>query len=80
MQRIRANITAMRVMASKVHDSAEMDPFGFLPCDHGSVVVHILDADTMGEDLVECPVCGYVITLADLFRPLAAGLTAQLRG
>ncbi len=69
----------MRVMASAEHATAEMDPFGFLPCQHQTVLIHILDGETMGEDLVECQHCGYVVTMADLFRPMAASLAMFMR-
>ena len=57
----------MRVMAKDSHPARKVDPFGLLPCGHDTVVVHITDAESMGEDLVECTECTYIVRLADLY-------------
>jgi hypothetical protein len=60
----------MRVMQSDEHPVSKVDPFGFLPCSHEVVTVHITDAESMGRDIVECKECGYTVTLADLYEPM----------
>jgi len=60
----------MRIMASDEHATENVDPFGRLPCRHRTVLVHITDQESMGEDLVECRPCGYAMRLADLYRGL----------
>lgn len=60
----------MRIVASDLHPAAKVDPFGRLPCRHGSVAVHITDTESMGSDLVECRRCGYAMRLADLYQGL----------
>ena len=60
----------MRIVMSQRHPVAKLDPFGRLPCSHKSVVVHISDQDSMGEDIVECSRCRYSLRLADLYRGL----------
>jgi hypothetical protein len=63
-------VRGMRIVASHVHPAGKVDPFGRLPCRHGSVTVHITDHESMGSDLVECRRCGYAMRLADLYQGL----------
>lgn len=60
----------MRIVAFDRHPARTVDPFGLLPCRHRSVLVHITNGDLLGDDLVECRPCGYVVTLADLYRSM----------
>ena len=60
----------MRIMATDEHPAERVDPFGRLPCGHETVLVHITDAESMGEDIVECRPCGYAMRLADLYHGL----------
>jgi hypothetical protein len=61
----------MRVLATGRHPARLVDPFGHLPCRHATVLVHVTGGQTLGHDLVECPRCGWVVTLADLYRGMA---------
>lgn len=61
----------MRVVAVARHPSRRLDPFGLLPCRHRSVLVHTTDGEFLGDDMVECRPCGYVITLFDLYRSVS---------
>ncbi len=61
----------MRVMVKGRHPARHVDPFHLLPCAHATVVVHITDGDSLGEDLVECPRCRYVIRIADLYAGMS---------
>jgi len=60
----------MRIVESEEHPARRVDPFGRLPCAHSTVLVHITDAKSLGEDIVECKPCGYAMRLADLYRGL----------
>jgi hypothetical protein len=57
----------MKIVASAEHPTHQVDPFRDLPCDCTSVTVHITDCRSIGDDLVECRRCGYVLRLADLY-------------
>jgi len=48
----------------------QVDPFGQLPCEHETVVVHITNGAGMGDDLLECPTCEYVLSLSDLYAAI----------
>ncbi|MCG8419950.1 MAG: hypothetical protein MJE77_18615 [Proteobacteria bacterium] len=60
----------MRIVATGKHPADRVDPFGRLPCRHRTVLVHITDRESMGDDLVECRRCGYAMRLADLYEGL----------
>jgi hypothetical protein len=59
----------MRIVATGEHRVGVVDPFGAISrvCRHDTVLVHITDARMLGDDLVECPRCGLVIRLADVY-------------
>lgn len=50
-----------------MHPRLHVDPFGQLPCEHDEVRIHITNGESMGDDLLECDDCGYVVTLRDLY-------------
>ncbi len=52
------------------HERAQIDPFGQLPCQHRTVIVHITNGRSLGDDLLECSSCGYVVTLSDLYAAI----------
>jgi hypothetical protein len=60
----------LRILESGRHLRQQVDPFGQLPCEHEQVWVHITNGDGMGDDLLECESCQYVVTLRDLFSAL----------
>lgn len=68
-----ATVGIVKVLSQKRHSVTDVDPFGRLPCKHRTVIVHITDGESMGDDLVECDRCGYVIRLADLYKGLFPG-------
>jgi hypothetical protein len=57
-------------MKSDLHARTSVDPFGQLPCHHESVRVYITNGESIGDDLLECPECGYTVTLQDLFSAM----------
>jgi hypothetical protein len=57
-------------MSAKRHEVASLDPFGMLPCKHKTVVVHITNAESMGDDIVQCRPCRYAVTFADLYATM----------
>ena len=54
-------------MKSDLHPRTSVDPFGQLPCNHNEMRVYITNGESMGQDLLECSSCGYVVTLQDLY-------------
>ncbi len=57
----------LQVLGEAKHPRAVVDPFGQLPCKHVNIVVHTTNGDQLGDDLLECPRCGYVVSLRDLY-------------
>lgn len=58
------------ILESALHPSRSVDPFSQLPCAHEEVRVFITNGESIGDDLLECPICEYVLTLRDLFSAL----------
>ena len=69
-QRYNASVS-LRIVSSDCHPRMSVDPFGQLPCKHPVVWVHITDGDSMGDDLLECTSCKYVVSLRDLFAAMS---------
>ena len=66
----------MQIIETNSHPQAMVDPFGQLPCEHTMVLVHITNGESIGDDLLECPTCDYVVTLRDLYA--AVRMPAEL--
>lgn len=58
----------VKILATKEHAAAAVDPFGARPCDCDTVTVHITDGDMLGDDIAECPSCGWRLTLRELYK------------
>ena len=57
-----------RIIESREHPASKVDPFNARPCDCDTVVVHITDGETLGDDIVECQVCGWRLTMRELYK------------
>jgi hypothetical protein len=60
----------LRILAEAAHPRTQVDPFGQLPCKHKNVLVHTTNGDQLGDDLLECPRCEYVVSLSDLYAAI----------
>jgi hypothetical protein len=63
-------LVALKILEKGLHPSRNVDPFGQLPCDCDEVCVYITNGESIGDDLLECPHCHYVLTLRDLFAAM----------
>ena len=57
----------LRIMEEAAHPRIQVDPFGQLPCKHENVLVHTTNGKQLGDDLLECTRCEYVVSLSDLY-------------
>ncbi|MCP4447703.1 MAG: hypothetical protein GY811_20555 [Myxococcales bacterium] len=60
----------LRILEETIHPRMRVDPFGQLPCKHKNIVVHTTNGEQLGDDLLECQRCEYVITLSDLYAAI----------
>jgi hypothetical protein len=61
------------ILQSKEHPRKLVEgPFATFPCecDTDSLIVHITNGETMGDDLVECPECRVMLSFGDLYAGL----------
>lgn len=57
-----------KIVKSRRHPASTVDPFNARPCRCETVIVHITDGETMGDDIAECPDCGWKLTLRELYK------------
>jgi hypothetical protein len=57
-----------KIVDSREHPATTVDPFNARPCRCDTVIVHITDGETMGDDIAECPRCGWKMTLRELYK------------
>jgi len=60
-------VVTLRILEEAAHLRTEVDPFGQLPCKHEAVLVHTTNGKQLGDDLLECTDCEYVVSLSDLY-------------
>jgi hypothetical protein len=58
----------LRVLETGEHPRVVVDPFRMLPCQCDTVLVHITNGFSIGDDLVECLHCELVVRLGDLYE------------
>ena len=58
---------SLRILSSESTLRTRVDPFDQLPCEHQEILVHTTNGDSLGDDLVQCVSCDFVITLRDLY-------------
>lgn len=61
---------SLQIMRSDPHPRIQVDPFGQLPCEHESIVIHTTNGQGLGDDLLECPRCEYAVSLSDLYAAI----------
>lgn len=60
----------LRILQEAAHPRIQVDPFGQLPCEHENVLVHTTNGEQLGDDLLECVHCKYVVSLSDLYAAI----------
>lgn len=63
-------VVSLQIVQSDRHERIQVDPFGQLPCEHETVVVHTTNGHGLGDDLLECPLCRYAVSLSDLYAAI----------